>query len=164
MLHQTLCIISKPWMNSNWSYSPETHNLDQNWQLFILCDLEILRMALKNNRAPLLCCLKFCASFRSHQWIQTRVAVRKHPIWVKINDFLALWPWNLTYDLENQKGTSPKQHQAMCTILDHIWIQTGVAVRKRQILVKIDGFLAVWPWNLTSDLDILHGRHFYHWW
>ena len=24
--------------------------------------------------------------------------------------FSAVWPWNLTDDLEKQKGTSPKQH------------------------------------------------------
>ena len=57
-------------------------------------------MTFKNNRAPLLCYFKLCAAFRSHWWIQTGVTVRKHLIWVKIdNFFLAVWPWNLTYDL-----------------------------------------------------------------
>ena len=41
----------------------------------------------KNNRAPLLCYFKLCASFRSHWWIQTGVTVRKRPIWVKFDDF-----------------------------------------------------------------------------
>ena len=68
--------------------SPETLNLDQNRQFFVLCHLEIWRMTLKNNRAPLLSCSKLCASFHSHQWIQTRVTVRKRPIWVKIYVFL----------------------------------------------------------------------------
>ena len=53
-------------------------------------DLEIWRMTLKNNRAPLVCCLKLCASFHSHQWILTGVTVRKRPIWVKIANFLSL--------------------------------------------------------------------------
>ena len=35
------------------------------------CDLEIWRMTSKNNRAPLLCYFKLCASFRTHWWIQT---------------------------------------------------------------------------------------------
>ena len=43
----------------------------------------------KNNRAPLLCCFKLCVLFHSHQWIQTGVTVRKHPILVKINDFFS---------------------------------------------------------------------------
>ena len=41
----------------------------------------------KNNRAPLLCYFKIFASFGRHWWIQTGVTVRKHLIWVKIDDF-----------------------------------------------------------------------------
>ena len=44
---------------------------------FVPCDLEILQMTLKNNRAPLLCYFKLCASFHSHLWIQNGVTVRK---------------------------------------------------------------------------------------
>ena len=44
---------------------------------FVLCDLEIWWMILKNNRAPLLCCFKLCASFHSHWWLRTGVTVRK---------------------------------------------------------------------------------------
>ena len=51
---------------------------------FVPCDLEIWQMTLKNNRAPLLCYFKLCASFRSHWWIQTGVTVRKRPLSVKI--------------------------------------------------------------------------------
>ena len=54
----------------------------------------------KNNRAPLLCHFKLCASFRSHWWIETGVTVRKRPIWVKIDVFFSRvtlkfdgWPW-----------------------------------------------------------------------
>ena len=42
---------------------------------------------LKNNRAPLQCYFKLCASFCSHWWIQTGVTVRKRTIWVKFGDF-----------------------------------------------------------------------------
>ena len=56
---------------------------------FLPCDLEIWLMTFKNNRAPLLCYFKLCASFRSHWWIQTGVTVRKRPIWVKIDDFFS---------------------------------------------------------------------------
>ena len=51
------------------------------------CDLEIWRMTLQNNRAPLLCYFKLCASFPSHWWIQTWVTVQKRSIRVKIDDF-----------------------------------------------------------------------------
>ena len=87
-------------MNSNWSYSPETPNLGQIRRFLEPWDLAIWRMTLKNNRAPLLCYFKHCASFHSHWWIQTGVTVRKRPIWVKFDDFftsvtltLDLWPW-----------------------------------------------------------------------
>ena len=68
--------------------------------IYCPCDLEIWRMTLKNNRASLLCFFKLYASFHSHWWIQPGVTVRKHRIWVKIDDFLSRvtlkfdgWPW-----------------------------------------------------------------------
>ena len=77
------------------------------------CDLAIWQMTLKNNRAPIQCYFMYCDSFRSHWWIQTGVTVRKRPIWVKMDNFLAVWPWNWMDDLDKQQGTSPKQHQAL---------------------------------------------------
>ena len=68
--------------------------------IFSPCDLEIWRMTFKNNRAPLLCYFKLCASFQCHRLIQTGVTVRKRLIWVKIDDFCSrmtlkfdVWPW-----------------------------------------------------------------------
>ena len=87
MLLQAFCIILWPLANSNWSYSPETPNLGQIRRFLEPCDLEIWRMILQNNRAPLLCYFKLFASFRSHWWIQTGVTVRKRPIWVKVDGF-----------------------------------------------------------------------------
>ena len=51
------------------------------------CNLEIWQMTLKNKRAPFTCCFRLCASFHSHGWIQIGFAVRKSPIWVKIDRF-----------------------------------------------------------------------------
>ena len=95
MLLRALCIISKPLVNSNWSYSPEMPNLGQIRHFLEQYDLEIWRMTLKNNRAPLLCHFKLCASFRSHWWIQAGITVRKHSIWVVTSVTLTfdLWPW-----------------------------------------------------------------------
>ena len=70
-----------------WSYSPEMPNLGQIRRFLEPRDLEIWRMTLQNNRAPLLWYYKLCASFRTHWWIQTWVTVRKRSIQVKINDF-----------------------------------------------------------------------------
>ena len=82
-------------MYSNCSYSPETPNLGQIRRFLELCDLEIWRMTLKNNRAPLLCCFQLCAWFHCHMWIQTGVRVRKRLSWVLTSVTLTfdLWPW-----------------------------------------------------------------------
>ena len=75
--YQAICIISSSYVNSNWSYSPETPNLGQIQRFLESCDLEIWRMTLKNNRAPLLSIIKLYASFDHHLFIQTGVTVRK---------------------------------------------------------------------------------------
>ena len=89
MLLQALCIISYPLLNSNWSYSPEMHNLSQIRRFLEPCDLEIWWMTLQNNRAALLCYFKLCASFHTHWCIQIWVTVRKRSIRVKIDDFFS---------------------------------------------------------------------------
>ena len=181
-------------MNSNWSYSPETPNLGQIQRFLEPCDLEISRMTLKNNRAPLHCYFKLYASFLSHRWIQAGVTVWKRPIWVKINDFLsrvtlqfdvlpwktighlfyatssfvhhflaigdfklelqsgkaqfgsnstifrAVWPWNLTMTLRNNRAPLQCYFKLCASFCSHWWIQTGVTVRKRPIWIKFDDF------------------------
>ena len=154
MLLQALCIISYPLVNSNWSYSPETPNLSQIRRFLEPCDLEIWRMTLQNNRAPLLCFYKLCAAFRSHWWIQTGVTVQKRPIWVK-------------YDIFYSRATL-KCDEWPCKTIGHLFyaswsfvhhfipigdfkfqLQSGNA----QFGSKSTIFLAVWPWNLTDDLQ-----------
>ena len=80
---------------SNSSYSPETPTLGQIRRFLEPCDLEMWRMTLKNNRAPLLSNIKLYASFHHHMWIQTGVTVRKRLSWVVTSVTLTfdLWPW-----------------------------------------------------------------------
>ena len=154
MLSWALRIISKPSVNSNLSYSPETLNSGENQRFFVLCDLEIWQITLKNNRAPFPYCLKLCASFHSHQWITTGVTVRKCPICVKIDVFLSRvtlkfdgWPWKKRAPLLCWFKLCASFHCLQ-------WILTGVTVRKDQFGSKSMIFLTVWPWNLTDDLEI----------
>ena len=153
MLVQALCIISS--VNSNWSYSPEMPNFGQNWWFFVLCDLEIWKMTLENNRAPLLCHFKLCASFCSHWWIQTRVTVWK-PNLGQNGQFFAVWPWNLQKTLKNNRAPLLSTIKLWASFYHHIWIQTGVMVRKLQswVLTSV---------TLTFDLDLLLGHHSCHW-
>ena len=91
ILRQILCVILKPWLNSNWIYSPETLNSGQNQRLFVPCNIEIWQMTLKNNRAPLLYYVKLCVSFQTHEWIETGVTVWKHSIQIKKSNFCTMW-------------------------------------------------------------------------
>ena len=95
MLLQALCIISQPSINFHSSYSPEMPNLGQNRGFLVPRDLEIWRMTLKNNRAPLLSNIKLCASFHCHKWIQTRVKVREqlNGVMTSVTLTFDLWPW-----------------------------------------------------------------------
>ena len=172
-----------------WNWNEVTVRKHQIWvkisNFFVPHDLEILQMTFKNNRVPLICYFKLCASLHSHLWIQNGVTVRKRSIWVKIGDFLSCvtlkfdgWPWktigHLLYaissfvhhfiaicefkmELQSGKGKfgskaaifvpcdleiwqiTLKNFRApllwyfkLCASFhSHLWIQTGVTVRKR---------------------------------
>ena len=154
MLLQAFYIISQPLVNSNLSYSPETPNLGQIWRFLEPCDVEIWRMTLQNNRAPLLCYFKLCASFRSHWWIQTSITVRKRPIWVKCDDFLSRvtlkfngWPWKTIGHLFYATSSFVKHFVPIAEF--KLELQSGNA----QSGSNSTFFRAVWPWNLTDDLQ-----------
>ena len=120
------------------AYSPETPNLGQNRWCFVPCDLEIWWMTLENNRASLLCRFKLCATFHSHRWIQTGVTVLKRPIFGSNSMiFLAVWPWNLTDDLQQGKSEGFDSCDRPSNLT--------------QIGLKSLIFQPVWPWNLMDD-------------
>ena len=118
------------------------------------CDLEIWRMTLKNNRAPLLCYFKLCAAFRSHCWIQTGVTVRKRPIWVKFDDFFSRvtlkfdgWPCKTMGHLFY--ATSSFVHRFVAIGEFKLELQSGNTQSGSNLMI----FWAVLPWNLTDDLE-----------
>ena len=111
-------------------------------------------MSLENNRAPLLCCFKLYATFHSHRWSQTGVAVRKRPIWVKFDDFYSrmtlkfdVWPWKTIGHL--YYATSSSMHHFVAIGEFKLELQSGNA----QFGSKSTIFLPVWPCNLTYDLE-----------
>ena len=114
----------------------------------------------KNNRAPLLCYFKLFASYHSHWWIQTGVAVWKCLIWVKINNFFEpcdLEIWRMTF--KNKRAPLLFYFKLCAAFCSHWWIQTGVTVPKCLIWVKIDNFLGcvtlkfdVWPSKTIGHL------------
>ena len=154
MLLQALCIILYPLVNSNWSYSPETPNLGQIRRFLEPCHLEIWWMTLKNNRAPLLCYFQFCAAIRTHWWIQTGVTVRKRPIWVKFDDFFSRvtlkfdgWPSKTIGHLFYATSSFVQHFIAIGEF--KLELESGNAQSGSNLSI----FSAVWPWNLTDDLQ-----------
>ena len=116
-------------MNLNWSYSPETPNLGQIRRFLAPCDLEIWRMTLKNNRAPLLSNIKLYVSFYHHIWIQTGVTVRKRLSWVVTSVTLTfdLWLWPFAWTLPWSLVITPENFM-MIRWWEHI--QKGVTDRR----------------------------------
>ena len=151
-------------MYSNLSKSPETANLGQIRRFLEPCDLEIWRMTLKNNRAPLQCYFKLCASFLSHWWIQTWVTVWERPFWVKFDDFYSRvtlkfdgWPWKIIGHLFY--ATSSFVHhfvaigdQAICIIsssyVNSNWSYSPETVKLGCDLCDLD----LWPWPFAWTL------------
>ena len=172
------------------------------WHSNLTDDLE------KNNRAPILCYFKHCASFRTHWWIQTGVAVRKRPIWIKFDDFfsrvtfkLDRWPWKtirhlfyatssivhlfvpiggLKLELQSEypqfRTKSTIFFSRMTSKIDrwpwkttgykcyatsnfvHYFVpigefKLGLQSGKSQFGSNSTIILAVWPWNVTDDLE-----------
>ena len=103
-------------MNSNFNYSPETPNLGQIQRFLEPCDLEIWRMTLQNNRAPLLCYSKLSTSFVAIGEFKLELQSGNAQSGSNLTIFRAVWRWNLTDDLAKQKGTSSMLLQALCII------------------------------------------------
>ena len=105
-----LCIISKPSVNSNWSYSLETLNSGQNRRFCVPCDLEIW-----------IGHLFYVASSFVHHFIaidefKLKLQSGNAQFGSKSTIILAVWPWHLTDDLEKQQGISFVLFQALCII------------------------------------------------
>ena len=106
---------------------------------------------LENNRASLLCYFKLCASFHGHPWIETGVTVRKRPIWVKIDDYFSRvtlkfdrWPVKTIGHLLYATSSFVHHSMVICEFKLELQSRNGYI-----------GFWPLWPWPLTSDLDLL---------
>ena len=73
--------------------------------------------------------------------------------------FRAVWPWNLTDDLEKQKAPLLSIIKLYASFHHHMWIQTRVTVRKRLswVLTSVTLTFDLWPWPLawTSLLSLV---------
>ena len=164
MLYQALCNVSKPSVNFNWSYTPETPILGQ-YRFFVPWDLVIRRMALKNNRAHFLFYFKLCASFHSHWWIQTGITVRKQPNRAKIGIFLSCvtvkfdgWSWKTLGHLFYAILSSV--HHSIVIAEFKLELQSGnVQIGTKFVLTSVTLTFDLWPWPFAwislSSMDII---------
>ena len=118
---------------------------------FVPCDLEISWMTLKNNRAPLLCCFKLCASFHSHRCIETSYSP-EHPQFGPKSAIFVLCDleiWRMT--LKNNRAPLLRYFKLCASFRSHWWI--GVTAGNAQFGSKSTICWAAWLWNLTDDLE-----------
>ena len=117
-------------------------------------------MTFKNNREPLLCYFKLCASFRSHWCIQTGVKSPETPnlgqIWCFLEPCdLEIWPMTL----KNNRALLLSIIKLYASFHHHMWIQTGVTVRKQLnwVLTSVTLTFDLWPWPFawTSLLSLV---------
>ena len=119
-------------------------------------------MTLENNRAPLLYYIKLSASFQSHGWIQTGVTVQKRSIWGQNRQFLSHvtlkfdgWPWKTIGHIFYV--ASSFVHHFIAISEFKLKLRSG----NDEFGSKSTIFLAMWPWNLTDDLEKTIGHLFY---
>ena len=125
----------------------------------LLQALCLISMTLRTNRTPLLRYFKLYASFHNHRWIQTRVTVRKHPIWVKIVYFLQCvtlkfdgWPWKIIGHLFY--ATSSFVHHIIAISEFNLALQSGntqfgsKSIFLSHVTLKFDG----WSWKTIRHL------------
>ena len=141
-------------VNLNWSYGPETPNLGQIRQFLEPCDLTIWQMTFKNNRVPLLCNVKLCASFRSHWWIQLELQSGNTQSGSNSTIFLAVWLeiWRMT--LKNNRAPLLNNIKLYASFHHHSWNPTGVTVQKRLswVVTSVTLTLDLWPWPFAWTL------------
>ena len=114
------------------------------------CDLEIWRMTLKSNTAPLLSNIKLCASLHYHIGTQTWVTVRECKIWTNIGNFLSRitlifdgWTWKKIGHLT--LATSSFVHH-LSSYMNSNWSYGPETA---------SWVWPLWPWPLTSELYLL---------
>ena len=171
MLLQALCIISKPLVISNLSYSPETANLGKIRRFlddleqgksegFDSCDLpsnlaQILSKSLIFQPVWAWNLMHDLKQGKSEGFESCdRPIIRKRPIWVKIGDVLYRvtlkidgWPWETIGHLSFAVSSFVQHFIAIDEF--KLELQSGNA----QLGSNSTIFRAVWPWNLTYDLE-----------
>ena len=116
-----------------------------------------------------------CVTLKFNKWPWKAIGQLFHATSGFVHDFIAIVDWNWGYSpgtsnlgqyrwflcrvtlqmiLRNIKAPPPCHINLCASFHHHIWMQTGVTVRKR-----LNGFWPLWSYALSSDLDLLRGYH-----
>ena len=171
--------LSHPWIQS---YSPETPNSGQNWRFSL--QWRHYGIDSVSNHQPHDCLLKrlFGADQRKHQSSASLAFVRgihrrpvnsphKRPVTRKMFPFdevIMFFPceleiWQMT--LKNNMTLLLCYSKLCASFHSHLWIQTGVTIRKTQIGAKKFDLcdLDLWALTLTFSMDIPSVSGDYYW-
>ena len=154
MLHQALCIISYPSVNSNWSYSPET-------PIWVKFDDFFNRVTLKFDGwpwKPIGHLFYATWSFVHHfvaigefklelQYGNTQFGSKSMIFFSHVTLKCDGWPWKTIGHLFYT--TSSFVHHFIAIVEFKLELQS----RNAQFGSNSTIFRAVWPWNLTDDLE-----------
>ena len=130
-------------------------NSGQNWPFFVPpCDLEIWCMTLKNNRAPLLYYVKFVHHFKSIDEVKLELQSGNAQFGSKLAIFLS------RVTLKFDGWPSKTIGHLFCTTWSFVQHFKAIGIFKLELQSgnekfgsKSTIFLAMWPWNLTDDLE-----------
>ena len=147
MLLQALCSISYPLVNSNWSYSPETPNLGQIRRFLELCDLEIWQMTLRTIGHLFYPTSNFVQHFVPIGEFKLELQSGNAQSGSNSTIFSAVWPWNLTDDLEQGKSEGFESCDQPIVQKRPIWVKMGDVLSR--VTLKFDG----WPWKTIGHLS-----------
>ena len=145
-------------MSSNWTYSLETPNLGQNRRFFSRVTLQFDGWPWKTIGHIFYATSHFVHHFVAIGEFKLELQSGNAQFGSNSTIFLAVWPWNLTDDLEKNRAPLLSNIKLYASFhhRSHMWIQTGVTVRKRLywVLTSVTMNSDLW------DLDLLHGHHF----
>ena len=147
-------------MNSNWSYNPETPNLCKHRRFFSLVTLKFDRWPwktighLSQYTSSFVHHLIAIGEFKLELQCENAQFGPKSAIFVPCD----LQIWRMT--LKNIRASLLCYFKRCASFRSHMWIQTGVTVRKglNWVLTSVTLTFDLWPWPLTWT-----SHHFCQW-
>ena len=156
MLLQALCIILQPSVISNWSYRPVTADLGQNRRFFSRVTLQFDVWPRKTIGHLFYFTSNFVHHFVTIGVFKLELESGNAQSGPNSTSFRAVWPRNLKFDVWPWKTighlfyvTSSFVHHFAAIGVFKLELESGNA----QFGSSSTIFRAVWPWDLTDDLE-----------